>query len=253
MASDAETGKGASEGTGEGAGDGAGATPLSDWTPPPAPGRMVLEGAYLRLEPLTLAHADALHAANDEAERWHYLPYGPFELDAYRDWVREISRHADPLFFAFVTAEGPVGIGSLMRIAPAAGTIEIGHLNFSRHLAGRPAATEGIFMMADWAFAAGYRRLEWKCDAANRASRRAAQRFGFSYEGIFRQAAVVKGRNRDTAWFAMMDWEWPQLRQAFTSWLAAPNFDVNGRQRQRLSALTAPVLAARDPLLEHDA
>ncbi|MEL6768694.1 MAG: GNAT family protein [Pseudomonadota bacterium] len=211
---------------------------------------MVLEGAHVRLEPLTLAHADALHAANDEPERWAYLPYGPFEPEGYRDWVREVSRHADPLFFAFVSSGGPVGVGSLMRIAPAAGSIEIGHLNFSRHLAGRPAATEGIFLMADWAFAAGYRRLEWKCDAANLPSRRAAQRFGFSYEGVFRQAGVVKGRNRDTAWYAIVDWEWPALRQAFTSWLAAPNFDETGQQRQRLSALTAPVLAARDPALE---
>ncbi|MEM7498726.1 MAG: GNAT family protein [Pseudomonadota bacterium] len=211
---------------------------------------MTLRGARVTLEPLALDHAPALHAANDDPARWTYLPYGPFEAAAYADWVREASRHPDPLFFAFVANGGPVGIGSLMRIAPAAGSIEIGHLNFSRHLAGRPAATEGIFLMADWAFAAGYRRLEWKCDARNLASRRAAQRFGFSYEGVFRQAGVVKGRNRDTAWFAMMDWEWPALRQAFTAWLADTNFDGEGRQRQRLSLLTTPLLAARDPLLE---
>ncbi|MEM8819992.1 MAG: GNAT family protein [Pseudomonadota bacterium] len=215
---------------------------------------MVLRGDRVVLEPLTVEHADAIHEANSEAARWDYLPYGPYpDAAAYRDWVREVSRHADPLFFAFVTEAGPSGVGSLMRIAPEAGSIEIGHLNFAPRLAGTPAATEGIFLMADWAFAAGYRRLEWKCNALNRASRAAAQRFGYSFEGVFRQAAVFKGRNRDTAWFAIMDHEWPALRGAFTRWLADTNFDSEGRQRERLSQLTAPLLFGTDPMLEESA
>ncbi|MEM6677338.1 MAG: GNAT family protein [Pseudomonadota bacterium] len=209
---------------------------------------MLLEGRFVRLEPLMVPHAAALHGANSDPARWHWLPYGPFALAEYEDWVREISRHPDPLFFAFVTDQGPVGIASYLRIAPAAGSIEIGHINFSPLLAATPAATEGLFLMMDWAFAAGYRRLEWKCDSKNLPSRRAAQRLGLSWEGIFRQATLSKGRNRDTAWFAATDGDWKMLRGAFTRWLAETNFDGEGRQRERLSALTAPALVARDPL-----
>ena len=132
---------------------------------------------------------------------------------------------------------------------PAAGSIEVGHIALAPALQRTPAATEAMALMMGWAFAAGYRRYEWKCDALNLASRRAAQRLGLSYEGTFRQAAVIKGRNRDTAWFAAIDTEWPRLSTAFDRWLAAENFDPAGRQKQSLSALTAPILAARDPAL----
>lgn len=141
------------------------------------------------------------------------------------------------------------GVASYLRIAPQAGSIEVGHINFAPALQRSPAATDAMYQMMRWAFGAGYRRFEWKCDALNIGSRRAAQRLGLSFEGIFRQAAVVKGRNRDTAWFAAIDSEWPALSAAFETWLAPENFDAGGRQRQSLSGLTAPGLAARDPLL----
>ena len=151
---------------------------------------------------------------------------------------------ADPLFFAIVDAATgrATGLASYLRIAPAAGSIEIGHLYFSPLLQRRPAATEALFLLMDQAFELGYRRLEWKCNALNAASRSAALRLGFQFEGIFRQATVVKGRNRDTAWFSIIDGEWPQLRRAFARWLAPANFDEKGRQRERLSTLTAAAL-----------
>jgi RimJ/RimL family protein N-acetyltransferase len=141
------------------------------------------------------------------------------------------------------------GVASYLRITPAAGTIEVGHINLSKPLQRTRAATEAMVCMMRWAFGAGYRRYEWKCDARNLPSRRAAERLGLSYEGVFRQAAVVKGRNRDTAWFAAIDGEWPALEAAFEAWLDPANFDAGGRQRRALSALTAPVLVARDPAL----
>ncbi|MEO0822636.1 MAG: GNAT family protein [Pseudomonadota bacterium] len=227
--------------------------PLAGWVAPPPPGRMVLEGRHVRLEALTEAHAAALHEANSSAANWAYLPYGPYaRQEDYAAWVSEVSRHPDPLFFA-ICARGsgrPVGVASYLRIAPAAGSIEVGHIHFSPALQGTVGATETMALMMAWAFRAGYRRYEWKCDAANRPSRRAAQRLGLSYEGIFRQAGVVKGRNRDTAWFAAIDAEWPALEAAFETWLAPENFDAEGRQRQSLSALTRPILVARDPEAE---
>lgn len=229
------------------------AAPLATWQPPRAPGRMVLEGRFCRLEPLTEAHAPALHAANTDPARWAWLPYGPFEsLAAYTAWISEQSRHPDPLFFTVITPAGPLGIMSLMRIAPAAGSIELGHIHLSPALSGTPAATEAMTTLIGWAFEAGYRRFEWKCDAANRPSRRAAERLGLSYEGIFRQAGVVKGRNRDTAWFAAIDTEWPALSAAYAAWLSPDNFDSEGRQRTRLSTLTRPILVASDPIAEDD-
>ena len=218
---------------------------LSGWTPPPPPGRRSFDGRIVRLEPLTVDHASALHAANTRAENWTYLTTGPFSSPStYEDWVSEVSRHADPLFHAIIDrARGePVGVASYLRIAPAAGSIEVGHINFSPLLQGTAGATETMYLMMKWAFEAGYRRYEWKCDARNAPSRRAAQRLGLSYEGTFRQALVVKGRNRDTAWYAAIDSEWPRLKTAFEAWLDPANFDAEGRQRQSLSALTRPIL-----------
>jgi RimJ/RimL family protein N-acetyltransferase len=224
---------------------------LPDWTPPPWPGPMALEGRYARLEPLCPAHADDLFAANraDDAI-WDYLPYGPFATPGdYRAWVTRMAGKPDPLFFALVDRDRgpPGGVASLQRIAPEAGSIEVGHVCFSPSLQRTRAASEAIFLFADWVFREGYRRFEWKCDALNLASRRAAQRFGFSWEGVFRQATVVKGRNRDTAWFAMTDGDWKALRPAWETWLAPSNFDADGRQRQPLGALTAPCRVASDP------
>ena len=158
---------------------------------------------------------------------------------------------SDPFFYALRDkASGQVGgVMSYLRITPAAGSIELGHINLSPQIQRTRAATEAMMLMIGWAFEAGYRRFEWKCDALNLPSRRAAQRLGLSYEGIFRQATVVKGRNRDTAWFAAIDKEWPALEAAFETWLSPGNFDADGRQRQSLATLTRPILVTRDPAL----
>lgn len=228
-------------------------TLVPNWTPPRAPDADVLQGRFARLERLSVDHVDDLFAANrlDDAI-WDYLPYGPFDAVAdYRDWVVEMAALSDPYFYAIRNlATGKVeGIASYLRIAPSAGSIEVGHLNFAKPLQRTPAATEAMYLMMQWAFEAGYRRYEWKCNALNLGSRRAAQRLGLSYEGIFRQALVVKGRNRDTAWFAAIDAEWPALRSAFEAWLSPNNFDTDGCQRQSLADLTAPVRVASDPAL----
>jgi RimJ/RimL family protein N-acetyltransferase len=225
---------------------------LLDWQPPPRPPRHTLEGNYCRLEPLSPEnHAEALFAANSldaEGRNWTYLPYGPFaSLIAYRVWVEQVCGSEDPLFFAIVEqATGlATGVASYLRISPESGSIEVGHINYSPLLQRTSAATEAMYLMMEQVFALGYRRCEWKCNALNAASRAAAQRLGFSYEGLFRQATVVKGRNRDTAWYAVIDLEWPALQAAFLQWLDPANFDNQGRQRLPLSALTAPLLAQR--------
>jgi RimJ/RimL family protein N-acetyltransferase len=223
---------------------------LSRWTPPPRPDRSVLEGRHLRLEPLAAGHAAALHAANaaDDAI-WDYLPYGPFAEEAeYGAWVESVVGRDDPMFFALVDrATGRAGgVASLMRISPEAGSIEVGHICLSPSIQRTRAASEMIYLFARRVFDLGYRRFEWKCNAANAASRRAAQRFGFSYEGVFRQHLGVKGRNRDTAWFAMTDGDWACLEPAWEAWLAPENFDAGGRQKRRLGDLTAPCRVASD-------
>jgi RimJ/RimL family protein N-acetyltransferase len=224
------------------------------WTPPSRPENRALEGRYALVEPLDAdLHAPDLWAQFETADRvWRYMPYGPFASAAsYTDWVRQVQRQSDPVFFAIRNLDTGhwEGVASFLRIAPEAGSIEVGHINLSPALQGTRAATEAMFLMMRWAFEAGYRRYEWKCDALNLPSRRAAQRLGLSYEGIFRQATVVKGRNRDTAWFAAIDAEGPALRHAFTEWLAPENFDTHGQQIVSLRTLTAPILVARDPAL----
>ena len=168
-----------------------------------------------------------------------------------RDIAKEAVAGRDPVFWAIreAGAAHPVGVASYLRITPEHGVIEVGHICLSPALQRSRAATEAMFLMMDWAFSHGYRRYEWKCNALNMASRGAAQRLGFSYEGIFRQATVVKGRNRDTAWFAVIDAEWPALREAYAAWLSPRNFDAAGRQKERLSDLTRLVRAADDPAL----
>jgi RimJ/RimL family protein N-acetyltransferase len=226
--------------------------PLPDWKPPPLPPREQMQGRFCRLEPLDFdRHAAVLFeadAADANGLGWTYLAYGPFrDLPSYRAWLSENCLGNDPLFFAVIdAADGrPAGLVSYLRIAPAAGSIEVGHIHYAPRLQRSPAATEAMYLMMEWAFESGYRRYEWKCDALNAASRAAAQRLGLSFEGIFRQATVYKGRNRDTAWYAAIDAEWPALRQAFVAWLAPDNFDSTGRQRTRLSDLTKPILKQR--------
>ena len=223
--------------------------PVDGWIPPAPPSRTVLEGHWCRLEPLDPAtHAEELFAANQldrESSIWTYLPYGPFErYGDYVRWIEEVCAGDDPLFFAIreLRSGRTLGVASYLRITPTSGSIEVGHLNFSPLLQRTPAATEAMYLMMRHAFELGYRRYEWKCNALNTPSRLAAQRLGLSFEGIFRQHTVVKGRNRDTAWYAAIDSEWPELRRAFESWLDPANFDDEGGQVLRLSQLTAPLL-----------
>ena len=172
----------------------------------------------------------------------------PFEsLDSYRTWIEQYCCGNDPLFYAIIDlANGEaVGIASYLRINPGSGSIEVGHINYSLLLARTPAATEAMYLMMAAAFDLGYRRYEWKCDALNAPSRAAAQRLGLSFEGIFRQATIVKGRNRDTAWYSAIDQEWPAIKEAFLEWLSPANFDERGKQRSQLSVLTAPILKQR--------
>lgn len=212
-----------------------------DWRPVRAPERAPLEGATVILEPLDPArHADDLYAASVGAdETWLYLPYGPFQSkDEFVAWLTRHASTADPLAFAIVDrASGrALGITTLMSIVPEHGVIEIGHIWLSPALQRTRQATDALYVQARYAFdVLGYRRLEWKCDAANAPSRRAAERFGFVFEGVFRQHRVIKGRNRDTAWFSITDAEWPSRRAAFEAWLAPENFDSRGAQRRSLA------------------
>ncbi|MCB1756084.1 MAG: GNAT family N-acetyltransferase [Gammaproteobacteria bacterium] len=226
--------------------------PLANWQPPAHPPRESIDGHYCKLEPLDAArHAAELFEANSLASderNWTYLPYGPFAtLDEYIGWIEQACLGDDPLFYAIIDRQSAkaVGVASYLRITPAGGSIEVGHINYSPLLQRTRAATEAMYLLMKYAFELGYRRYEWKCDALNRPSRDAAQRLGLSYEGVFRQATVYRNRNRDTAWYAAIDKEWPKLDAAFTAWLDPANFDENGRQRQRLADLTAPLLVAR--------
>ncbi len=215
------------------------------WTPARAPGREALAGRYVRLEPVDARrHArdlfEASHGAAGDPAIWNYLGYGPFaDEDAFAAWAAERAQSNDPLFFAIVDlASGrALGMQSFLRIVPADGVIEIGHIWLSPALQRTRQATEAIFLMARHAFdGLGNRRFEWKCNARNAPSRRAAIRFGFTYEGLFRQHMIVKGRSRDTAWYAMIDTDWPAIRGAFEEWLDPGNFDAAGRQRRPLAA-----------------
>jgi RimJ/RimL family protein N-acetyltransferase len=165
-------------------------------------------------------------------------------LASYRTWIEQYCCGSDPLFYAIVDlAKGEaVGVASYLRINPSIGSIEVGHINYSPLLQRTPAATEAMYLMMARAFDLGYRRYEWKCNALNAPSRAAARRLGLSFEGVFRQATIVKGRNRDTAWYAAIDHEWPAIKGAFLQWLSPSNFDERGKQRSRLSVLTAPIL-----------
>lgn len=212
--------------------------PLPGWAPPPTPPRSPMEGRFCRLEPLEPGHADALHDAfseDREGRLWTYLPDGPHaSAEAYRPWVADAARSADPLFFAILAEGRPMGHASFLRIAPAAGSIEVGFIALAPGLQRSPAATEAMHLMMARAFGLGYRRYEWKCDALNAASRRAALRLGFTFEGVFRQATTYKGRNRDTAWYSVIDAEWPALDRAFTAWLEEVAESPGHRQKTPL-------------------
>ena len=218
--------------------------PVGRWEPPSAPDGALLHGQYCSLEPLGEEHASALFAANtldDEGRMWTYMSYGPFPtLEAYQAWLAKVAGKRDPLFYAILNRDKEaVGVASYLRVAPARGSLEVGHIAFSPALQKTAAATEAMYLMMRHAFDLGYRRYEWKCDALNAGSRRAAERLGFTFEGIFRQATIYKNRNRDTAWFAVIDKDWLRLKAAFKQWLHPSNFAANGAQRTRLSELTS--------------
>lgn len=204
-----------------------------------------MQGRFCRIEPIDPdRHGHDLFTAfcREGADRnWTYLPYGPFAGEApFRDWMAANCQNDDPLFHAIIDSSSgkAVGLASYLRIEPAIGVIETGHLHFSPLLQRRPAATEAMFLMMRRVFSElGYRRYEWKCDALNAPSCRAAERLGFRFEGIFRQATIYKGRNRDTAWYSILDREWPWLQEAFAAWLAPANFDRHGDQKAALGAL----------------
>jgi len=217
---------------------------LVGFTPPPAPPRASFGGPRVELVPLdTGAHAGPLWRALGTAHpsHWTYLPYGPFASEReFQSWLERSASQSDPLFFSIIdrATAAPVGLASYLRIAPEHACIEVGHLSYSATLAQKPAATEAMHLMMQRAFALGYRRYEWKCDALNAPSRAAALRLGFRFEGIFRQAIVYKGRSRDTAWYSVIDRDWPELERVQRAWLTPDNFDESGQQRTRLSELT---------------
>lgn len=220
---------------------------LAGWTPRPLPGEVVLKGRFCRIERLDPArHARALHAAYSTApdgRDWTYLGVGPFDsFDGYYAYAQAAALSADPYYYTVIdnSTGQPVGTFSLMRHDPTNGVIEVGAVVFSPLLKRSPLSTEAQFLLMAYAFdTLGYRRYEWKCDSLNAPSRRAAERLGFTFEGVFRQAVVNKGRNRDTAWFSVLDGEWPRLKQAFEAWLSRDNFDAEGQQRHALQALRA--------------
>lgn len=226
---------------------------LQGWNPAAPPTGARLTGRTASLRRLTSDDARPLFARLHSAKApqdWLYMPVGPFTSEAeFTDWCTSVAAADDPLFYAMVTNEDdtPFGFCSLMNIKPEGGSIEIGFVMVAPQYQKSTAFTEAMYLMARHAFDLGYRRYEWKCDALNHRSRRAAHRLGFSYEGLFRQAVVIKGRNRDTKWFSIIDSEWPELDKLYARWLDPLNFDEHGQQKLSLSRLTAPHIVQRDP------
>jgi len=211
--------------------------------PCPRPARAVLEGRYARLEPLALAHADGLLAASADARSFDYLfDVPPRDRADLLAWIGQKSKSEDPLFHAVIDKATGVAGGrqTMMRITPEHGVIEIGNILWGPAIRRTRVATEALYLAARYVFDdLGYRRFEWKCNDLNEPSKRAARRFGFAFEGVFRQHMWVKEANRDTAWFAMLDQEWPSIKKAYERWLDPANFDAAGRQRSRLEVPTA--------------
>lgn len=226
--------------------------PVPEWTPRARPDTVTLTGNWCRLEPVDATrHADDLYAAYRAApdhRDWTYLGVGPFErVEDYRSHAEALARSTDPRHYAVIDLKTGRAVGtlSLMRQDPANGVIEVGHVMFSPLLKQTPVSTEAQYLLMAYVFdTLGYRRYEWKCDSLNAPSRKTAARLGFTFEGIFRQAVVYKGRSRDTAWFSIIDKEWAPLKRAFAAWLAPENFDAQGLQRASLATLRARETAA---------
>jgi RimJ/RimL family protein N-acetyltransferase len=228
---------------------------VGEFLVPPHPKGISIEGNLVSLKPLVANQfAEELFLSNsidEEGINWAYMPYGPFDnLEEYAKWVELFENSDDPVFFAIICKKlnKAIGIASYLRINPKVGTIEVGHINFSPLLQRTTEATEAMYLMMKWAFDNGYRRYEWKCNALNLRSRNAAQRLGFSYEGVFRQMTIAKGRNRDTAWFAMIDKEWQRIESCFIEFLSESNFGIDGKPKISLTSLTKPMLYKLDNL-----
>lgn len=217
--------------------------PVAGWRERPRPPRTAMTGRYCAVEPLQPGgHAADLYQAymEDKEHRvWTYMSYGPFHtFEDYRRWLESYGTGDDPLFHAVIDLKlsRAAGVASYLNLKPDVGVVEVGHISYSPQLQKTPAVTEAMFLMMRRAFdELGYRRYEWKCDALNAASRTSAERLGFVFEGVFRQATIYKGRNRDTAWYSIIDAQWPALKKAIERWLEPGNFDAQGRQRLRLS------------------
>jgi RimJ/RimL family protein N-acetyltransferase len=222
---------------------------VENFIAPLRPNFHFLTGHYVRVEPISMAHVPSLYDAfsiDSKGVNWTYMPYGPFiDVVAFAEWAKLTCFGEDPKFYTIFLDDNPAGLASYLRIEPKVGCIEIGHIHLSPLLQRTRAGTEALLLMIEWVFDAGYRRLEWKCDALNAPSLRAAQRLGFSFEGIFRQATMYKARNRDTAWYAITDREWPHLERAYQIWKQADNFDAEGRELKKLSELTSGILVNR--------
>ena len=217
--------------------------PVTSKLPCPRPDDKILQGQYCELHPLQTKHASQLFSAFQQTSdmSWIYLPYGPFENSAdFEKWIREIIDSDDPYFYAILDLKSQKfqGMMSYLRIQETIGSLEIGHIHFSDAMKKTPQATESLYLMLAQAFDTwGYRRCEWKCDNLNQSSKKAAKRFGFTFEGIFRQATVYKGRNRDTAWFSIIDQEWEQVKSGLEQWLISENFDDSGQQKKPLQII----------------
>lgn len=234
--------------------------PVGEVSRPGLPDKsVVLTGNYCYLEVLDAdKHTADLYSAyslDTDGRLWTYMPQGPFKSEAeYRTWVEGAHHKADPFFYAIIDSETnkAVGVASYLRVDPVAHSIEVGWITYSPAIQKKPIATESMFLMMKYAFDLGYRRYEWKCNALNLPSINAAMRLGMSFEGLFRQATMGEGRNRDTAWFSILDRDWPVAQDAFVAWLNPENFDETGQQKLRLSDLTAPIVESRWPNLSLD-
>ena len=213
---------------------------MPDWKPATLPPHEIIVGRYCQLQPLQSAHAGWLwDAIEDAPELWMYLPDGSFPSGgAFLRWIETQIARDDAIFFAICDLEGrALGLCAYLRLDPDNGSIEIGYLLFSPPLQRTRAATEAMFLLMRAAFDGGFRRYEWKCNSLNKPSKAAAKRLGFRFEGTFRQAAVVKGHNRDTDWYSILDGDWPTQQKAFERWLSPANFDASGQQIRRMEGL----------------
>jgi RimJ/RimL family protein N-acetyltransferase len=229
---------------------------LVNWSIPPTPKNLNFNGLHVSLSPISLKkHALQLYnqyKKDGDGIIWDYMGVGPFEsFSQFEEWVKSIESKDDPYFLAITKNEDniPYGLASYMRIKPQDSCIEVGNISYSLPLQSTTHATEAMCLMMNWAFENGYRRYEWKCNSLNKKSRKAAQRLGFNFEGVFHKHMIVKGRNRDTAWFSITDNNWPELKKCFDKYLNPENFDLNKVQKISLSSLTKKFITNKDPTL----